>query len=215
MQFTRSTFLYAGILCACLTAFAIEPQPARAQASATPNVSVSFNRTPIQTALRDLFTQAHLNYSIEPTVQGSVTASLRHVPFQAALNAILAANRPQLVYTVINGVYQIRPRSSAYSRPRAAPRPYPYRARAMHRGAQGLIGSADVISIPLDYADAGLLLREAFGGGPIIARMPLGRPGRSGTGMGSPRMGAGMGSGFGTGMNMGGNTVHSIMPGVR
>ncbi|HEX5324108.1 MAG TPA: hypothetical protein VFW40_10000 [Capsulimonadaceae bacterium] len=128
-----------------------------AQSAPTKNVTVEFNRAPIRQALTQLFKGAGLNYALDPSVQGNVTASLHDVPFQVALETVLKANRPQLTYEVRDGVYQIHPRTLAQRRSTAASparnNPTPTRS------------AQSTVRIPLTYANAALVAQYALGSG--------------------------------------------------
>lgn len=174
VSFLQTRCAYCVAIGACLCLAAVSAAPAKAQAGPNQNVSVSFNRTSIQSALRDLFTQVGLNYSLEPGVTGNVTASLHDVPFSVALGAVLNANRPQLVYEVRDGVYMIHPRSAPMRPGRAYPR-RPYARRATSRSAFHRSSVEDIVRIPLDYANAAILMQYALGGG--IAVPPSSFPG--------------------------------------
>lgn len=192
----RSGYAFCAVA-ACLCFTAASTSLASAQPSAnknfSKNVSVSFNRTPIQTAINSLFTQVGLNYSLDPSVQGSVTADLRDVPFQAALHAILNANQPRLTYQIHDGVYQIRPLSAPVrprsSAPRQSGRP------TVGRTASRPSSAANEVRIPLDYGDAGAIMRFALGGGDVVPPAPLpgqeerGNAGRPGSTGGAPGAG--------------------------
>ena len=65
----------------------------------------------VREALRALFKNVSISYSIAPEVQGSVTVSLRNQTFEACLRNIL--NQVDATYRVEGGVYQIIKREAA------------------------------------------------------------------------------------------------------
>ncbi len=69
------------------------------------NVTVSATQADIRDALRMLFNQAGLNYSVDADVQGSVTVSLKDVPLETALRVLL--NQVKATYRVEGGVYVV------------------------------------------------------------------------------------------------------------
>lgn len=122
---------------------------------ATKNVSISFNQAPVRQAFTELFQQVGLNYSLDPSIQGTVTASLKDIPFTVALDSLLKAARPQLTYMVRDDVYDIHPRVS--------------NPISQNRSSTGLTppvpsATGSTVRIPLDYANAGLLM-QLLGGG--------------------------------------------------
>ncbi len=65
----------------------------------------------VREALRALFKNVSISYSIAPDVQGAVTVSLRNQTFEACLRNIL--NQVDATYRVEGGVYQIIKREAA------------------------------------------------------------------------------------------------------
>src|SRR5690242_19366666 len=59
----------------------------------------------VRDALRALFRNVNVNYSIAPEVQGTVTVSLKNVLFETALRYILT--QVDATYRIESGVYQI------------------------------------------------------------------------------------------------------------
>jgi hypothetical protein len=72
---------------------------------ADPMVSLTADKEPIRSVLDKLFTQAGVNYSIDPEVQGEITVTLRDVPLSVALRTILRQARA--VYSVEGGIYKV------------------------------------------------------------------------------------------------------------
>ena len=77
-------------------------------------ITLTVNDAPIRTVLRLLFRRGNQDYVFGPRVGGVVTASLYRVPFDTALNQILAANSVHLTKTMNNGVYIIKGTQPAY-----------------------------------------------------------------------------------------------------
>ena len=100
-----------GVAAALAGAISLAAAPAAlAQDTATlptQNVAITLSNAPVRVALDALFKSTNLNYTIDPNIQESVTVSLRNVPFDVALRAILHSSTPMLQYTVTDGVYKI------------------------------------------------------------------------------------------------------------
>jgi hypothetical protein len=67
--------------------------------------SLELDSADVREALRALFKNVGVSYSIAPEVQGTVTVSLRNVTFEAALQNIL--KQVNATYRVEGGIYQI------------------------------------------------------------------------------------------------------------
>jgi len=67
--------------------------------------SLELNEADIRDALKILFRNVGVSYTIAPEVQGTITVSLKNVPFETALRNIL--NQVQATYRVEAGVYNI------------------------------------------------------------------------------------------------------------
>src|SRR5579883_1909592 len=190
----RRIALFLGALAAGMLFVAALSTPVRAQnAGDMPqrDVSINLQNGDIRSALDALFKGSGLNYTIDPSVTGTITISLRGVPFDVALRSILRAANPPLTYSVQDGVYQIKPRSNNYY-PNTNPSNPSYNPSQPSETTPST-ATAQAVRIPLLYADAAQLMTYAFGGGTVIP--PLTQS--MGTGSG------GMG-GMGGGMNMGG-----------
>ncbi|MBC8065999.1 MAG: hypothetical protein H7Y17_14290, partial [Chlorobia bacterium] len=83
--------------------------PVRANAQQDPSgqiiPSLELDSADVREALRALFKNVGVSYSIAPEVQGTVTVSLRNVTFEAALQNIL--KQVNATYRVEGGIYQI------------------------------------------------------------------------------------------------------------
>jgi hypothetical protein len=67
--------------------------------------SLEYQQADVREALRALFRTVGVDYSIAPDVQGLITVSLRNVPFETALQAIL--RQVDATYRIEAGIYQI------------------------------------------------------------------------------------------------------------
>ena len=67
--------------------------------------SMELQQADVRDALRALFRNVNVNYSIAPEVQGTVTVSLKNVLFETALRYILG--QVDATYRIESGVYQI------------------------------------------------------------------------------------------------------------
>jgi hypothetical protein len=67
--------------------------------------SLELDSADVREALRALFKNVGVSYSIAPEVQGTVTVSLRNVTFEAAIQNIL--KQVNATYRVEGGIYQI------------------------------------------------------------------------------------------------------------
>lgn len=94
------------------------PTPARfvPRGAGVKQVTVTFNKTPIQAALQVLFRRADKSFVLGPGVSGTTTLSLHNVSFDTALKQMLSVNSVPLVSTLRNGIYVIKARHVAYRR---------------------------------------------------------------------------------------------------
>ena len=98
------TYLISAVLMAGLFAFA--PVKASAQDIGGQIIpSLELDAADVREALKILFRSVNVSYSIAPDVQGTITVSLKNVPFETALRNIL--NQVEATYRVEGGVYQI------------------------------------------------------------------------------------------------------------
>lgn len=70
--------------------------------------SLEFQQTDVREALRQLFKEVGVSYTISAQVQGGVTVSMRNVPFDTALQNL--TRQVDATYRIEGGVYQIVPR---------------------------------------------------------------------------------------------------------
>jgi uncharacterized protein len=99
LKLTFGAMLVAGLLIGA---------PVRAVAQTDPGTiipSLELNQADVRDALRALFRNVGVSYTIAPDVQGTVTVSLRNVPFETALRNILG--QVDATYRIEGGVYQI------------------------------------------------------------------------------------------------------------
>jgi hypothetical protein len=78
-------------------------------------VSLEMENADLRYALKLLFKSAGANYTIDPAVQGTVTASLTDVPFRKALESVLktASSALPLTYRVEEDVFHVSVRKEA------------------------------------------------------------------------------------------------------
>lgn len=69
------------------------------------NVSIKCNKLPVALVLKSMFVSHHLKFLIDENVNGFLTASIKDVPFDTALNAIASAER--LTYTFTGNIYHV------------------------------------------------------------------------------------------------------------
>jgi hypothetical protein len=112
----KQTYCRHLLLPALLAAASLTPLAARAQVVAeTAPVSLNTVNTPVQNALRSLFTGAGIrNFKIDSDVQGVVNVSLSDVPLSVALKQVLGAANPPLSYDIQDGVYHVRAQASKF-----------------------------------------------------------------------------------------------------
>jgi hypothetical protein len=112
----RTTHSIAG---ACLAALALNISPAAAQrtearspGAVTKRVSLKVDAADLRQALKLLFNSVGVSYTLDPAVQGQVTASLTDVPFRTALESLLrsTSSLTKLTYRVEDNVYYVVPK---------------------------------------------------------------------------------------------------------
>jgi type II secretory pathway component HofQ len=184
------------------TAALIPAVPANAQDATLPTkeVNITLNQAPVRTALDTLFKSVGLNYTIDPSVTGLVTVSLRAIPFDVALRSILRSSEPPLAFTVEDGIYNIHPREQQIDIGQTgAGQPEPV-TQTSPTAATETNTVSQVVPLRLEYANAALILRYALSGSGTGYIPTLNSP--SGTGNGNT--GGGMGGMGGMGGGMGG-----------
>ncbi len=188
---------------ACLPAAQAQSAPQdRRQDLLSKRVTLNVESADLRLALKLLFDAAGANYTLDQAVQGTVTVSLRDIPFRTALESLLRSTQSQnpLTYRVEDGVYVITPQlrepTVAVESTVEAP----------------AVPAKRTIKIPVNWVD-GALLAQALGGSVIDLgsgqRMGLmgnggsfgggfGTSGFGGMGLGDLNGGRSMGSGFGS-----------------
>ncbi len=90
-------------------AFALLATPVRVMAQTGPGTGnipqIELDNADVRDALKIIFKQVGANYSIAPEVQGTVTVSLKDVPFETVLRNVL--NQVNATYRVEGGIYVI------------------------------------------------------------------------------------------------------------
>jgi hypothetical protein len=74
--------------------------------------SINLDRADVRDALKILFRNVGVSYSVDPAVQGIVTANLTNVPFETALRNLL--NQVNGTYRVEGGIYVIVPKPTGF-----------------------------------------------------------------------------------------------------
>ncbi|MCW5937827.1 MAG: hypothetical protein KIT11_11040 [Fimbriimonadaceae bacterium] len=108
---TRKTTLIA---LALLGGVLVTPCLASAQDQDVRNQIVpvlELDQADVRDALKVIFRAVNASYSVRQDVQGTVTVSLRDVPFETALRNVL--NQVQATYSIEGGVYVIFPRPTS------------------------------------------------------------------------------------------------------
>ena len=160
------------------------------------NVTINLQNAPVQTVLRSLFKSAGKNFTIDPNVTGFVTVDVTQVPFDTALQAVLAGTSPPLDAPQENGIYHV-----GVSRPQAAPQSGGGRADAAATPSTAT-DPHHAYRIPVAHYDVAYMayLVAAFsqkGGLPILVPSdPTGQQNSQGGGQGGGYGGQG-GGGFG------------------
>lgn len=151
--------------------------------------SLELNEADIRDALKVLFRNVGVSYTIAPEVQGTVTVSLKNVPFETALRNVL--NQVQATYRVEAAVYNIIKREETT-------------APTTGQENTGLTTTPELITqrIYIRHADPELIIRlllvdDSTQTQPEISTM-VGGGGSGGFGGGMGGFGGGMG-GFGGG----------------
>src|SRR5260370_37961822 len=95
---------------------AANSRPAHAQDPkqylSTKKVTLNLENADLRYALKLLFTSAGVNYTLDQTVQGTVTVALTDVQFRTALESVLRSTQSvsPLTYRVEDAVYIITPK---------------------------------------------------------------------------------------------------------
>jgi len=98
MRILQAILLAASLTVACAG-------PAQAQGGQDKNITLTANQLEVREALRLLFAQTGFNYTVESAVQGTVTMSVKDVPFETTLR--LVVRQVGATYRVTGGVYEI------------------------------------------------------------------------------------------------------------
>lgn len=93
-------------------AFAQGAAPGAGQDISSKTVSINLENADIRYALKLLFQSVGADYTVDSSVQGSVTMSVTNKPLRVALDALLrsTASTIPLTYRYENGIYQIAPK---------------------------------------------------------------------------------------------------------
>jgi type II secretory pathway component GspD/PulD (secretin) len=158
--------------------------------------SLELDQADVREALRALFKNVNVSYSIAPEVQGSVTVSLKNVSFDLALQNVL--RQVDATYRVEGGVYEIVKRAETIA-PTSGPEPV------------GPVKTTIVRRIKIRSADpqfiAAMLGVKAGNQSYTIAPEMSTIARSSMTSIGSSHSGSGSGLGGGTGSGIGNSTL--------
>ena len=109
-------YALAGALAAllCAQGALAQQNPGQPGSRVEKSVSLTADRADIRATLKQLFTANGLNYTLDEAVSGTVTTTLKDVPFSTALHTVLrtAKTETPLTYYVENNIYSIRPRGA-------------------------------------------------------------------------------------------------------
>lgn len=80
--------------------------------SATHGLDINVTNVSVSALLANVCRAAGVNYTIDAGVQGLVTMSVHDLPFDVAIRTICQAANPPITYTVTDGTYNFRPRTT-------------------------------------------------------------------------------------------------------
>ena len=170
--------------------------PVKAMAQENPDQkiipSMELQEADVRDALRALFRNVNVNYSIAPEVQGTVTVSLKNVLFEAALQYIL--KQVDATYRIESGVYQIVHRENVVQSPNEG------------GGQIGLVPTQKIMRrIFIRSADPAFIFRMIHGSTSTNITPEISQSkGRSSGGIGGGGLSGGAGGGIGGGGGLGG-----------
>lgn len=172
--------------------------------------SLELDQADVREALKLLFKEVNVNFTVDSNVTGTVTVSLKKVPFETALRNIL--NQVSATYKVEAGIYVIRLRENQVD-------------NASTGGSETLTNvrrDKPPVRIPIRYADPALIAMLVTADQPNFQLQPefstlVGGVGGGGMGGGFGGMGGGGfgGGGFGGGGFGGGGFGGGGMGGGR
>jgi type II secretory pathway component GspD/PulD (secretin) len=177
------------------------PATANAQADVSQKQisSLELNQADVREAIRSLFKNVDVSYSIAPEVQGQVTVSLKNVSFQLALENIL--RQVDATYRIEAGVYEIVKKTASGT---LFPNPD-------GQGPTSVIEGPTIRRIKIRSADPAFIAEmlgaargnQNYNVAPEKSTIDKGRNAGGGAGFGSGN--GGFGSGFGSGSGSGSN----------
>ncbi|MDR3691108.1 MAG: hypothetical protein P4L46_17135 [Fimbriimonas sp.] len=169
--------------------------------------SLDLEQADVREALRVLFKNVNVSYSIAPEVQGAVTVSLKNATFETALQNIL--RQVDGTYRIEGGVYEIVRRVDSIS-PNANTPDTPIKTdtkiirRIKIRSADPefiamMIGQKEGSQSYNVAPERSTIVKTQSSGGSGMGSGSRGGGGMSGGGLGGGSLGGGSGSGFGSG----------------
>ena len=176
--------------------------------------SMELDQADVREALRALFKNVNVSYSIAPEVQGSVTVSLKNVTFEAALQNVL--RQVDATYRVEGGVYEIIKREdtsvpllTTSDSPKNVSTLITRRIKILHADPEfiaamiGRKGGNQNYLISPEMSAVSLGMKAASMGGGSMGGMGGGMGGMGGGNLGGgSTMGGGFGGGYGGGGGM-------------
>ena len=178
--------------------------------------SLELEQADVREALRALFKNVNVSYSIAPEIQGSVTVSLKNVSFETALQHVL--RQVDATYRVEGGIYEIVKRTDVFApvsgdsedvtpvkttvirriKIRSADPQFIAMMIGRKGGNQNYIISPEQSTVNRGSQMGGMGMGGMGMGGMGMGGMGMGGMGMGGMGMGGMGMGGGIG-GFGGG----------------
>lgn len=189
-----TSILTAALLAAILISL---PAIAQAQNAAEKRINLEFRNTPVKAAIDALFRSAGLNYALDPSVTGTITVSLKDVPFDQALNVVLM--QAGLTRRKEGEVYYIKPKATDSTGVTPTTAVTPDLSSTSTAVEQPVQTEVKIEKITLQYADA-VDMSQIFGGQAFSSRSS----GLSGGGYGGGGYGGGGYGGGGYGGGYGG-----------
>ncbi|MDO8682536.1 MAG: secretin and TonB N-terminal domain-containing protein [Armatimonadota bacterium] len=158
-------------------------------------ITLDFKSAPIDSVIAKLFEGTGLNYALAPGATGTVTVTLRDVPFEQALQtALRSAN---LTYRLDDGVYVVGPQNAPVTKPSPT-----YISPSLTPTVEVPSAEMRIEKIPLNFSDA-FDIAEMLGSELAISRGGAMTMSGSGSVYDSQRFPGFYGYGYSSGLNNG------------